>query len=299
VRAAVALLALVLGLGVLPATPGFAGVFTPVSQSREVRADEHVVTTGYACIGTIAGHPFPSCPVVLDDILDSDVQSAPGFAPDPFVASPAVAGASASHSSSVQPDSIVLSGSGTSYGAAAELPLQPGYILVLQTADRTTGDDSTITVDLDEPTPFSFEASGRIDYPDPNIPVQWGVGVEISLTGPGGSVATLTLAPDYACPNGDPGMFLCWVEPTPVTVSGTLPAGQYTLQVVATTEGGGSWYPNVGSLGGFSSAEYSASLSLGPAQPVPGLGPLALAALAAVLVAGSVFRLNSSACPSE
>jgi len=269
-----------------------------VTQSREVRADQHVVTIGYACVGSVGGHPVPACPEVLDDVLDADVETAPGFVPDPFVANPAVVGASVSHWSSVQSDAVVLSGSGTSQGSAGELPLQPGYVLILQTADRSTGDDSTITVELDEPTPFSFEASGRIDYPDPNFPVQWNVGVEITLTGPGGPVAALTLAPDFACPNGNPDLFTCWVEPTPVTASGTLPAGQYTLQVVATTEGGGSWYPSVGSLGGFTSAQYSAALSLGPAQPVPGLGPLALAALAAVL-AGSVFRLNSSGCPSE
>lgn len=288
---------LTLATALLVASPGAAGVFSPVSEAREVRADEHVSTVGYTCVGSIGGHPVPACPVSLGDVTNSDVQTAPGFVPDPFAVAPSVGAASASHASSIQPTSISISGDGTSSGSAAELANPPPYILVLQTSDRSTQDASTITVDLDEPTPFSFEASGRIDYPDPNFPVVWDVGLQISLDGPGGSVAGLVIAPDFGCPNGDPELFSCWVEPTPVVVTGTLPAGQYTLQLLATTSGGGSWFPSVGALGGFALVEYAASLTLGAAPPVPVLGPSTLGVLVGVLAGAAM--LNSRGGRSE
>ena len=279
------------GAAVLLAAPVYASVFTPISQGRSVGVENQHLRVGYTCLGGGGGPPLPACPVTLIDTTTSDIHTAPGFIPDPFAATATVTSGTASHTSSVQPTRVSVSGDAAVSGSASEIS-DPGYLLLLDAHDLSSSDASTISVSLDEATPFTFEASGRIDYPDPSFPLSWDAEVQIDLDGPGGSVASFTVAHGNLCPDGDPGNFTCFTEPTPLVVTGTLPAGEYTLTVLSTAEASGNWLPSTGPLGAASSAEYATSLTLAAAPPVPLLGPGPLTALSALLAGAGAAQFG-------
>lgn len=263
---------------------------TPVSQLREASASSNTVTTGFECLG-----PFPSygCPVVLDNVSVLDVDTAPLPILSAFVttASVASATATATHDSVVTVDAIVAQGSASAQGAMSELSIPP-YLAVFVDSTRSTRDDVDVTFSLDAPTPFTFDASGSIVYPDPAFPLPWAVLLEITLTGPGGEIASYVVAPDYGCIS-DPETFECVVAPTPLSISGVLDPGTYTLDVTLTTMGSGTWLHSAGTVSGFSSGEYDVALLLDDVPSVPLAGGSGATLLGALLAGLGARRTRS------
>jgi hypothetical protein len=271
--------------------PVGAGEFTPVSQLREVRSDTVDATTGYTCLEGGTGPPLPGCPIDLGTLTHSDANSAADFLP--FAATVTTPGGSANQTSSIGAAAVHAEGSSDSSASATEIT-DSAYVLVLRTVDPSTVDDFQVMFSLDEASAFEFEASGQIAYPDPSFPLIWDAALDVSLTGPGGEIASFQAVVDPFCVP-DP-TFICTVAPTPVFLSGVLAPGGYTLALELTTSAAGSWLPSVGPLAGGASGAYDVELRLvSGATPVPSVRGGGRAALAASLgalgaIAASGFR---------
>ena len=157
-------------------------------------------------------------------------------------------------------------------GSASE-PSVPGDVLVLDARDRSTLAASTATVNVAEATPFTFDASGRFDDPDPGIPVSRGAGGEEVLTGPAGELGRTGLDPGSTCHDLGTGDFSCGSAAPPIAWTGTLVPGAYPVSMTLETVGTDKGWPSVGPLGGFGSGELDVARLLDTASPaVPGLG---------------------------
>jgi hypothetical protein len=267
--------------GLVLVLPVRAAELTPTAQLRRVQSDTVDATTGYTCLQGGPGPPLPGCPVDLGTSTPSDVESAPGF--DPFSATASTPGGSASQTSSIGSSLVTAEGS-SSASASSQSLVDPNYLLVLRTVDPSTSDVFELAFDLDEASPFTFGASGEIRYPDPAFPLSWGVALHVSLSGPGGEIASLAALPDYGCVSNPE--FFCVVAPTPVSLAGTLEPGSYTLSVELTTSAAGGYIPSVGPVAGAADGSYAVSLGLPPAEPMPALrepGALLLAGVLALL----------------
>ena len=241
-----------------------------VSQVREVQSDTVDATTGYTCLNGI----LPACPVDLGTSTpsDSDLASTSGL----WNGTAATSGGSASQASIVYSSLVAASGNSVSDADSDEIA-DAGYILVLQTVDPSTSDDFEVTVTLDDAAVFSFAASGQIVYPDPNFPLTWDAGFDVQFTGPSGTVASFQAVVDLSCTSD--AEFQCTVAPTPVSLSGVLPAGTYTVDVELTTSAEGTWLHSAGAVAAFASGSYAVSLELTPSPGVPALSPAALGLL--------------------
>ncbi len=271
-----------LAASMLAAGPAGAVGFTPVSQLRALHSDTTDSTTGYTCLEGGVGPPLPGCPVDLGTTTASDVRTAPDFAT--FDETAATPGGTSTQASSLAPGALLATGDASANATASEID-DPSYVLVLRTVDPSTTNDFLVTVSLDAATGFRFEASGWVEHPDPAFPVSGTAVLDVALEGPTGPVATLHASFDPSCAVS-PSFGVCRVEPPPVVMSGTLPAGTYTLDVHLEAGAAGSWLPSTGPLPGFSSGGYEVALRLdGEPSPasLPALGPAALTGLAALL----------------
>jgi len=250
---------------------GAAAEFTPVSQLRAVQSDTVDSATGYTCLSGI----LPACPVDLGTSTPTASDSASSFGP--WSATAATLGGSTSQTSIIHSSVVSAAGSSVSDAAANEIA-DSGYFLVLQTIDPSTSDDLEVTVDLDEAAEFSFAATGQIVYPDPGFPLTWDAGLDVQFTGPSGTLASLQAAVDLSCtPDTE---FRCTVAPSPVSLTGVLPAGTYTVDIELTTSAEGGWLPSAGAVAAVASGSYEVSLELTPSASVPALSPPALVLLA-------------------
>lgn len=275
----------------VPAT-AMAGVFTPVSQSRVLTAGNHLLSRGFTCWETVGLYTVPSCPETLEDTHSSDDVAAPDLAP--FSGTASLPGASVDHNSTIGASQIALAGTASAEGAEAVIyNPEPGYTAFTHTHDRTARDESTITMTLDEATPYLFQASGRLDHPQPSPLLGWDAALVVTLDGPGGEVARFEIQHGGGCANVDFDTYTCWIAPSPLHQLGTLPPGQYTLTISLQTEGDGGWDLRFGDVSGFALGEYDVALTLDPAaEPVPLLGPAAVSGLALALggVGGLLLR---------
>lgn len=265
---------------VFVAGPAWAGIFTPVAQLRVVNSETTDQTTGFTCLdGGTGGPPLPACPIDLGTFMTQDTKTAPGFALfDELVTT---AGGSSTQTSSITTASVSATGADQSNGSAAELT-DPCCLFVLQSVTPSTDNDFAVTVDLDVPTDYTFQASGWVEHPDPNFPVVGAASLDIGFDGPSGSIATMHASFDPGC-SVSPSFGVCRVEPTPIALSGTLPAGTYVINVHLETSASGNWLPSTGTINGFASGAYDVTLALLPGTPVPVLGPAGVGALATLL----------------
>lgn len=266
----------------LAAGPAGAGAFSPVSQLRALHSETTDSTTGYACLEGDIGPPLPGCPVDLGTTTVSDVRTAPGFAS--FDETATTPGGTSAQSSSLAAGALLAAGDASANATGSEID-DPSYVLVLRTVDPSTTNDFQVTVSLTAATDFSFEASGWVEHPDPTLPVNGAAVLDVTFDGPSGRLATLHASFDPSCAVS-PSFGVCRVEPTPVVLAGTLPAGTYALGVHLEAGAAGSWLPSTGPLPGFSSGGYDVALRLdgGPSPAaLPALGPAALTGLATLL----------------
>ncbi len=261
-----------------------AGTFAPISQLREVRSDTIDATRGYTCLGGGGGPPLPSCPTDLGTTTPSDIAAATDFAA--FDETAATPGGSATQTSSITPTSLMAIGQNAANATASVLPNPPCCLFVLRTVDPTTVNTYQVTVALDAATAFTLTAGGWVEHPDPSFPVNGQGSLDISFKGPSGALGSFHASYDPGC-SVQPTFGICRVEPAPLALSGTLPAGTYTLDIVLEASSAGSWFPSVGALSGYGVGAYQVALDLEASEPppVPGLGPIATGALVAVLAA--------------
>ncbi len=265
----------------LPAT-STAGVFTPVAQSRVLTASDHLFVQGFTCWETVGIYQLPGCPETLEDTVTSDAVSAPDFAP--FSGTASLAGATVDHGSAIGASQVTVVGTASAEGEAAWYA-EPGYeeAGALRTRDRAARDESTITVTLDEATPYLLQASGRLEHSLLAPVLSWDASLLVTLDGPGGEVGRFEVQYDPLCANPDDDSMTCLVEPAPLYQLGTLQPGQYTLTISLLTEADGGWY-RFSEASAIALGAYDVALTLDPVvTPVPLLGPLALCGLALAL----------------
>jgi hypothetical protein len=271
----------------LASAPALAGSFTPTSQLREVRSQTTDATTGYTCLVGGGGTPLPGCPIDLGTTTTQDVHTAPGFAA--FDQTASTAGGATAQTSSIAPGAVLATGTASANASASE-GSDPCCLFVLRTVDPQTANDFELTFDLDAPTAFSFQASGWIEHPDPSYPVTGAGLLDIQLDGPAGSLGSLHASFDPAC-SVSPSFGVCRVEPAPLLLSGTLPAGSYTIDVHLETSAAGSWLPSTGPLAGFGTGAFDVSLALDTGASVPALDPTAAGGLFLLLAAAGTLSI--------
>ncbi len=262
-----------------------AGTLTGISQNRVVQSTTTDATTGFECFDPIFGPPLLGCPVDLGTTVSHDPHAAVDFGL--FSATAATAGGSASQESEIGPTLVRGAGS-ANVNATASAPTQPPYLLITRFVDPETEDDFEVSVSLDAPTAFRLDLSGSILYPDPAFPVGWNAALSIQVNGPAGSVASFSALPDFGCLS-DPNTLLCTVTPAPVSITGILEPGTYSVDVSLVTAAQGTYLRNVGPVGSSAGGDYSVELLLLSPVSVPALTPYGLGFLVLALALPAVL----------
>jgi len=258
------------------AHPALAGIEV-LSQQRRVAVDIEVSEALYA-----------SCIPLLDPLCQPDEVTTTNFsdsetAPDtsPFVETandPAFPSTWASQDSLLGANRLRASGS---HVAASSFWQSGGFPITFHSESHAAESSVVVDFSLAETTPYRLDGNVATSGGFTSSSSAW-----IRLSGPGGVVAEVQVDTDPNCT--DPGCFT--VGPEPLGATGTLAAGSYTLEAIASGNASGL-HSTSGSFGGGMGGAFDVELLVGAAV-LPGLGPPGLALLSLALGAGGVQRLR-------
>ena len=242
--------ALAVGIAALAcAAATSAQALTPVSQERRV-----------SVVGDISS--------IIFSFHFEDIESAPDFAPFAQIVGDVPVDAQAAQDSRIDPDALHATGSFHSSAGAGS----PSSSI-----DTDAESVFTVSFDVDAPTPFSL--SGHVDLSLDGCDAAtrgW-----VNLSGPSGVIADIAPShSDYGipfhCPQG------CQ-DSTPVSASGVMAPGRYTLLVGTHGNTIESSYPQDVCTSALVTGSYEVDLVLTPPPEVPALPAAGFAALAAAL----------------
>jgi urease beta subunit len=260
----------------LAAGPASAGIEV-LSQERRVAVDIDVVEDTFSsCIPLIT----PGC---LPDSTTTANHPDSAEAPDtgPFLATanvPGFAATSASQDSEIGAWTIRASGS---HAATATFWNTGGFPITFHSEHHHVESRASVEFQLEEAVGYSLDGSVSTGGAIFSASSAW-----IRLVGPGGVVAEVQVDSDPDCI--DPGCFS--VGPAPLSASGVLAPGSYTLEAVASGLASGA-HSTSGSFGTAVDGAFDVELVLdGP--PVPSLRGPALALLALLVWALGGRRLT-------